>query len=512
MKLSISMIARDLPYVTLEKGSGKLLYDRCEVLCAGGDLKPDVLYLTHSGAIPKGVRAKEGCGAVCIGRLPTSALPGVEILTVDEEIDILTLVNTVNAIFYKYNAIELKLHEAVNGREDVRKIVELSAPMFDGNELIVVDSDFYILAQSGKELHTLKISGIAQPPDSMMPEEVVTYLKSERYYTEIRNIHKPFLYEPGILSCRIIGVNVFYHNDFACRAILGEDCKPFQPHDIELMEFITGFIQQIYDTAVADMRLLPKNRLAELLTILIDDGKIDSYELEEELTRRDWIGTDPYICLCIQADTLAMMNKTQPYFCNLINKQWENVCAYQHKSWIACLVNLKEYGAQSESFFAEKVESFRDMCFRVGISDVFCEITDLYYSYRQSEIALRTGIKKSPLGWRYSFADYSLDYVFTQITQELDARHVASWRLRILIDHDRQNKTEYCRTLYSYINSGMNAMQSARDLYIHRTTMVYRLNRIKEMAGLDIGDSRELLYMHLSMVLLWDEMKRLKVI
>ena len=512
MRLSMSIIAKELPFATLSKGSGKLRYDRCEILCSSGDLDPNVLYLTRVGCIPQGIQAREGGGAVCVGRIPLSALPGLEILTIDEDVDVIVLVNVINSIFHKYNAIELKLHEAVSGREDVRKIVSLAAPLFGGNELLVSDSDFRILAQSGEELNTLKISGIPQPTDSMMPEEVVNYLKSERHYTEARYILEPFLHEPGILSCRVIGMNVFYHNEFACRAIISEDRKPFQPHDMELLGFITGFIQQIYDMAVADVRLLPKNRLADLLTVLLKDGKIDFFELEEELHRRDWHDTDQYICLCIQADTLAMMNKTQPYLCNLMNKQWGDVCAFQNEGWIVCLVNLKKYDALPENFFSEKVELFRDMCLRVGVSDVFNEIMDLRYSYRQSEIALRIGAIKKPLVWRYGFTEYSLDYMFSQITKELDARHVASYRLRLLIDHDRQNKTEYCRTLYSYISNGMNAMQSARDLYIHRTTMVYRLNRIKEMTGLDINDARDVLYVHLSIVLLWDEMKRLKVV
>lgn len=512
MKLSMSIIAMELPYLTLEKGSGKMRFERCEILCTAGELEPSVLYLTLSEHIPAPLSAPNGGGVVCVGRVKISQLPGLEVLTVDESVDVISLVNAVNAIFHKYNSLELKLHEAVNSREDLRRIIRLAATLFGGNELFAYSTDFRMLAQSETEINCFKISGIDQPVDAVMPDEIVNYLKNDRFYAQTRSMHSPFIYDPGVLACPIFGTNIFYDNEHACRVILSGDKHPFRDHDLEMLGFVSSFVQQIYDTAVSGASLLPKNRLAELLGELIKGVKVDMYALSGELHRRLWQTQDSYICLCIHADTLAMMNKTKSYYCNLLNRRWEDVCAFQHDGWIACLVNLTNYGGKADEFFAQKVEQFRDMYLRMGVSDVFPNIVELHPSYLQSEIALRTGMKKDPQKWRYHFSDYSLDYVFDQMTLELDARHVASWQLRVLIDHDEQNKSEYCRTLYCYINSGMNAMRSARELYIHRTTMVYRLNRIQEMTGLDISNARELLYVHLSMVLLWDEMKRLNII
>lgn len=512
MKLSMSMIAQELPYLTLEKGSGRLRFERCEILCAGGTLEPNVLYLTRAGHIPPGLWAPEGGGAVCVGRVKLAMLPGLEVLTVDEDVDVISLVNAVNAIFHRYNALELHLHEALNGREALHRIISLATPLFSGNELLVLSSDFRVLASSAPEPEPLALSGIPRPENGLLPDDAAAYLKSDRTFAQSRQSRAPYLCEPAVLACPILCANVFYQGENACRVILAGNKRPFRDHDSELLGFVCSFVQQIYDCAAPGQPLLPKNRLTELLNVLVRGQKADLYVLSEELHRRGWDRMGSYVCLCIRPDNRAVLNKSLPHYCNLLNSRWNEVCAFEYEDKIVCLVELSSCGGSPDTFFASRVEQFRDLCLRVGVSDVFTDLLELHPCYRQSEIALRVGSARDSQKWRYRFADYSLDYIFDRITGELDASHAASWRLRLLIDHDRQNKSEYCRTLYCYICCGMNAMKSARELYIHRTTMVYRLNRIRELTGLDLDDARELLYIHLSIVLLWDEMKNLDLI
>ena len=44
------------------------------------------------------------------------------------------------------------------------------------------------------------------------------------------------------------------------------------------------------------------------------------------------------------------------------------------------------------------------------------------------------------------------------------------------------------RTADAFIASGMNVSQTARDTYMHRNTLTYRLNAIREKTGLDLRD------------------------
>jgi sugar diacid utilization regulator len=63
------------------------------------------------------------------------------------------------------------------------------------------------------------------------------------------------------------------------------------------------------------------------------------------------------------------------------------------------------------------------------------------------------------------------------------------------------------RTLKVYLDNEMNGMQTARDLYIHRTTLQNRLRRIEQLV--DLGTPQKRLYIRYCMYLyeMYDEMK-----
>jgi sugar diacid utilization regulator len=62
-----------------------------------------------------------------------------------------------------------------------------------------------------------------------------------------------------------------------------------------------------------------------------------------------------------------------------------------------------------------------------------------------------------------------------------------------LATYDEQYETELVRTLESFLDADGNVAQTAQRLYTHRHTVRYRLERVKELSGLDVSstDGRE---------------------
>ena len=59
---------------------------------------------------------------------------------------------------------------------------------------------------------------------------------------------------------------------------------------------------------------------------------------------------------------------------------------------------------------------------------------------------------------------------------------------------DGDHNTDYYNTLKLYVQNHLNAVQTAKQLYIHRSTFLYRMEKIKEMIHLDLDDYDTLLY------------------
>jgi DNA-binding PucR family transcriptional regulator len=64
---------------------------------------------------------------------------------------------------------------------------------------------------------------------------------------------------------------------------------------------------------------------------------------------------------------------------------------------------------------------------------------------------------------------------------------VREW-LGALLDYDESRNSELVLTLSQYLECGGSYSESAATLHIHRSTLRYRLSRIREITGVDLRD------------------------
>ena len=76
-------------------------------------------------------------------------------------------------------------------------------------------------------------------------------------------------------------------------------------------------------------------------------------------------------------------------------------------------------------------------------------------------------------------------------------RYVSEW-LGTLIDHDRLHHSDLVHTLAVYLDLGGNYDRASAALVIHRSTLRYRLARIRDVSGLDLGDPESRLNLHIA--------------
>jgi DNA-binding PucR family transcriptional regulator len=74
---------------------------------------------------------------------------------------------------------------------------------------------------------------------------------------------------------------------------------------------------------------------------------------------------------------------------------------------------------------------------------------------------------------------------------------VTEW-LGALLTYDRKKRTDLVKTLARYLDSGGNYDQTAYSLNIHRSTLRYRLGRIRDISGRDLQDVDTRLNLHLA--------------
>lgn len=78
---------------------------------------------------------------------------------------------------------------------------------------------------------------------------------------------------------------------------------------------------------------------------------------------------------------------------------------------------------------------------------------------------------------------------------------LGSGALQKLLDYDRTNRSAYVHTLRVYLAHQGNVVQSAARLFIHRHTMINRLQKITELCSLNLNDYYTRIYLSLALML-----------
>lgn len=120
--------------------------------------------------------------------------------------------------------------------------------------------------------------------------------------------------------------------------------------------------------------------------------------------------------------------------------------------------------------------------FALGISDGFTDIDQIPYAYKQASIAADYSLKDSRKSYHY-FRNDLYKYAADQISRELPMKAVCHPKIYEIYQYDISHGTQNLQTLRSYLECSCNISQAALDLYIHRNTMVYRLDKLKELFG-----------------------------
>lgn len=66
--------------------------------------------------------------------------------------------------------------------------------------------------------------------------------------------------------------------------------------------------------------------------------------------------------------------------------------------------------------------------------------------------------------------------------------------------HDRERRSDLIRTLRVYFAAGSNASEAADRLFLHRNSLLYRLDRIQKLTGLNLKDPDARLALHLALL------------
>lgn len=126
---------------------------------------------------------------------------------------------------------------------------------------------------------------------------------------------------------------------------------------------------------------------------------------------------------------------------------------------------------------------------RAGIGKAGQGIDTLQPGLHQAFDAIRLGEALHPGERLYSYQEDQLYHILTENLSRRQAQELYEETLGKLRRFDQENRQELALTVQNLLKNHLSAVQTAREMFIHRNTLAYRLEKVREILG---ADPREL--------------------
>lgn len=127
----------------------------------------------------------------------------------------------------------------------------------------------------------------------------------------------------------------------------------------------------------------------------------------------------------------------------------------------------------------------------IGISWPFSEIKHLKKYFNQAVHTIQLARKLNLTSHVSYYSHYSFYHLIKNYKEGIPLADFTHPALKVLREYDQENKTEYYVTLRSFLECDKNLQQAANKLFIHKNTLVYRINRIKKIIDMDLTQPEE---------------------
>lgn len=119
----------------------------------------------------------------------------------------------------------------------------------------------------------------------------------------------------------------------------------------------------------------------------------------------------------------------------------------------------------------------------------YADVEQIKINYQEAQKALLLWKKMGRSNHIVYYSQLGLYRLLFKIDDKEEIREYYHYNLGVLLQHDSKNNSELLETLRQYLYCNGNLVKTSQALFIHRNTLLYRLNQIRDLLGRDIDDA-----------------------
>ena len=154
----------------------------------------------------------------------------------------------------------------------------------------------------------------------------------------------------------------------------------------------------------------------------------------------------------------------------------------------------------SNAFSREIKRQFPQSRVAIGLGQVARDINGWRSSYRDAVQAMELA-ERLQTDLPLFIGDLGVYQLILSLTDKDKLSDFCEDSLGPLMDYDMRQNADLIKTLEAFFHCHGNLSQTAETLIVHRNTLLYRMNRINEIAGIDLNRPETRLALHLALTI-----------
>lgn len=196
-----------------------------------------------------------------------------------------------------------------------------------------------------------------------------------------------------------------------------------------------------------------------------------------------------YYLILIDIENYSIIDTQMESLQNLLQKKFPLSLSVCYGNDVVMLLDSAEK-VQCVKRTLEGIEPFlKQKKLKAIISDQFYELYEIHEYYRQTADAKKIMHAVKPESTICLYDEIrGYDRILSKMTLK-NYRMFVEEKEEFIYRYDKEHGTEYFQTLYCYIKNSKSLQKTAEELFIHKNTVSYRINRAKEIFELDLSDA-----------------------
>lgn len=424
-------------------------------------------------------------------------------IVLKKEVSCLQVLMLLEEIFIGLNQWSNNLKESLLNEEGIKALINLSLPIFE-NPILYINSEYRVLFLSdvpgGVQLSDIYGDQIVE--DCFLGDYMMDAIRSSAEYKNTIITSGAAIWEDGRWNGKFMNVN-HLTNGIIDGCILINNCnRAFCSGDEYLLEYLLNIISK----AINRRNFYPHNSIQRLQKIIknliFNEIPINEKQLENFAVACNWDIRDTFLCIIVSPSTQEIIHKTLLYHCLHMEELFHGSKAFEMDTQIILIIDMTKAKIEREIIIEVLNNYLRKTLLIASVSLPFDNLINIKRYYQQANVTLKTGYTVDCDNFLFLFENYALDYMIHHASGELSATQLLPQGLISVINHDSAQHTNYCKLLQTFLENDRNITKSTQLLFMHRSTFLYQLDRIKAILGMNLDDKDIRLYLILALRLL----------